>query len=416
MPKKGLMFAAFVGFILLAVLAGCSGSSAPPSGPTLPPSPPIVVPTTPPAPAATITVPSKNAPASPTPAATAIAANTAAPAAQATSATPRAARIAIQTQGYAIQLVDRSGKTSPYGKLSGPVDFFSIYPYDTTLGNRLYLPVSGPPPSDVVRVDSTGVQKLDWIKGPINGLAVSAKGLAWGMWDQNSNPTTVSISTSSLNGSGSKVVISKKQTGIPVVWSPLRWAKDGKLFFSQDPTGLGGYILFGGRSNIWLLDPATGKTSQVLGMPETSPAICIDDLSPDEQMAADHCAITAMRIDFLSGNKTPVTIKPPAKMPPFAAVGGARFSPDNSRLAYALARRNPDDEQGWVAITDGLTGTSKLIATSPAKDYFAVVGWLDANTIVLQSSGEKAGVWIVDADGSNLKRLADGIFVGIVRP
>ncbi len=416
MSKNILFFAMFVGFILLAVLAGCSGSGAPASAPTLPPSPPAVVPTIPPAPAATIAVPPTKAPASPTAAATATTASTAAPTAQATSATTGGARIAIQTLDNSLQLVDRTGKTSPFGKLNGQVDLASIYPYETALGNSLYLPVSGQPPSDVVRVDSKGVQKLAWIKGPINGFAASDKGLAWGMWDPNANPPTVSISTNGLDGSGGKVVASEKQTGIPVVWSPWRWSKDGKLFFSKDPTGLGGYILFGGRSNIWSLDPVSGKATQVLSLPEKNSAVCSDDLSPDEQMAADHCTITAMRIDFLGGAKTPIIIKPPSGMPEFGIVGGARFSPDNYRLAYALARHDPENEQGWVAITDGLTGTSKLIATSPAKDYFAVVGWLDANTIVLQSSGEKAGVWTVGADGSNLKRLADGVFVGIVAP
>jgi len=76
----------------------------------------------------------------------------------------------------------------------------------------------------------------------------------------------------------------------------------------------------------------------------------------------------------------------------------ARCSPDGSRLAYALARNDPNDEQGWVAVSDGLNGTSKLVATSPAKDYFEVSAWLDAATIVLQSATPPQRVWIVRDD------------------
>jgi hypothetical protein len=43
-----------------------------------------------------------------------------------------------------------------------------------------------------------------------------------------------------------------------------------------------------------------------------------------------------------------------------------------------------------------------------------VVAWLDADTLVLQSGLQTPGVWIVRANGGHLKRLSDGIFVGVV--
>ena len=108
------------------------------------------------------------------------------------------------------------------------------------------------------------------------------------------------------------------------------------------------------------------------------------------------------------------TVTLPAEVPLFGTTGGARFSPDSKTLAFALARRNPDDEQGWVAVAGVAGGPSKLVATSPANDYFSVAGWLDADTLILQSAGQVAGVWTVDTNGQNLKRLHDGVFVGMI--
>jgi hypothetical protein len=107
-------------------------------------------------------------------------------------------------------------------------------------------------------------------------------------------------------------------------------------------------------------------------------------------------------------------IEPPAEVPEFGALGDARLSPDGTRVAFALARRDPENEQGWVAVSDGLEGGSRLVATSDARDYFQVKQWLDGETLLLQSSGSVPGVWTVRADGSELRRLADGTVLGVV--
>ena len=65
-----------------------------------------------------------------------------------------------------------------------------------------------------------------------------------------------------------------------------------------------------------------------------------------------------------------------------------------------------------MAIADVAGGPSRLIATSPANDYFSVAGFLDADTLILQSGGQMAGVWTVGTDGQNLKRVSDGVFLG----
>lgn len=69
-----------------------------------------------------------------------------------------------------------------------------------------------------------------------------------------------------------------------------------------------------------------------------------------------------------------------------AFCSSARFSPDLTRVAFALAKRDPENEQGWVAVSDGLSGGSKLIVTGQPGEYFTIVGWLNADTLLLQSN------------------------------
>jgi hypothetical protein len=163
---------------------------------------------------------------------------------------------------------------------------------------------------------------------------------------------------------------------------------------------------------LWVYDTITGKISEFAKQRAQNALVCIDDLAPNEKTIADHCAQKSMAFVNLANNAVTAVTPPPEVRP--GVVGGARFSPDSSRIAYGLAKNEPDNEQGWVAVTDGLTGKSKLVATSLPKDYLTVVGWLDNETIVLQSGTLSQGVWLANANGGNLKRLIDGTFLAII--
>jgi tricorn protease-like protein len=147
--------------------------------------------------------------------------------------------------------------------------------------------------------------------------------------------------------------------------------------------------------------------------------LCIDELSSDERLTADHCAQTTIAIHDLSSGQT-TTIQPPADVSGFQVMGSARFNPEATRVAYALAKRNPDAEQGWVAVSDGLSGASKLIATSKPGEYFTVVAWVNPGTLLLQSNAVQcnpactSAVWTVGIDGSGLTKITDGTFLTLV--
>jgi hypothetical protein len=388
--------------LLIGSLAACGGTATPPA--------PTAAPTAA-ATAAAAAPTSTSVPATPTqapPVPTAVP-----PTVQPTVAPVAPVRIAVQLADNSVMLIDLSGGKSLAFKASDPADVASISGYGNVLGDKLYLALSGRT-STVVRIGANGPQTLDWIKGPIDGLAVSANYLAWGKLDQSGAKPTVQIMLSALDGSGVKTALKETVGAAPIVLKPLRWSQDGaRLFFGREPSGIGGYILFGGFTNLWSLDPAGGKATELLHERAKNAFVCMDDLSPNEKFVADHCNLKHIEVVDIAANKAAV-IDPPANVSGVGLVGGARFSPDSSRVAYGLARHNPDNEQGWVGVSDALSGKSKLVATSPAKDYFSVAAWLDSDTLVLQSNGQTPGIWLARADGSSSKRLADGIFVGIL--
>jgi tricorn protease-like protein len=101
-------------------------------------------------------------------------------------------------------------------------------------------------------------------------------------------------------------------------------------------------------------------------------------------------------------------------------MGSARFSPDGSRVAFALAAGDPSAEQGWIAVSDGASGSSKLVLTSEAGSFDSVIGWLDDQTLLVQvnaiscSSGCSNEILMVGADGSNPTKVSEGTFLAVV--
>jgi hypothetical protein len=268
-------------------------------------------------------------------------------------------------------------------------------------------------------VGPQGARRLDFVPRVINGFAAyqppNAEGkLAWVTWSSqgNTGPVDSQIFVSGLDGSQAYAALKDSGDGI---LSVVRWSADGqRLYFSRESMGIGGYILFGGYSNLWEMNVADASTREIV--PGANTNICLDDISPDESQVAQHCSRQTIGVLSPAGGGE-TQIQPPPEVTEFHQLGDARFSPDGSRLAFGLARgdvEHEDDEQGWVAVSQGMSGPAKLVATSPAKDYFSVWGWLDDQTLILQSRNATPGVWLVGADGSDLRRVADGTLLGVV--
>ncbi len=273
-------------------------------------------------------------------------------------------------------------------------------------------------------MDKDGTRPLDFIQNPAYGLAVLAGDQPRLGWATSPNgqgsPSKLFVSATD----GSQLTILLTDTTVitaPHQWVAERWSRDGQsLYFSTEPYGIGGYILFAGASSLYRVNVNDRSVQEVIPFNLTGGKMtCIDELSSDERLIADHCAKTSIAIQDLSSGQT-TTIQPPTDVSGFNFVGSARFNPDLTRVAFALAKGDPNAEQGWVAVSDGLSGGSKLIVTGKPGEYFTVAGWLNADTLLLQSNQLMCNptctnwLWAVKVDGSGLTRVADGTFLGMM--
>ncbi len=279
----------------------------------------------------------------------------------------------------------------------------------------------------VMAVDANGAVQQSYIQNPTYGLALWRGGentpprLAWGT-QIDAQTRTSTLQASNLDGSQLETLYTLDASSVPMHLVAQLWSADGRsLYFSREPDGIGGYILFAGASSLYRIDVTSKAVTEVVPFNAAGGgALCLDALSGDYRLLADHCAQNSISVRDLAAG-TAVTIQPPQGMPEFSAMGSARFSPSGDRVAFAMAKGNPDSEQGWVAVSDGLSGTSHLVLSGEPGSYYTVAGWLDDQTLLveyhpMQCEGECASqLWTVGADGSNPQMVvADGAFLTVV--
>jgi hypothetical protein len=276
----------------------------------------------------------------------------------------------------------------------------------------------------VVVMDQASTRPLDFVRNPDYGLAVwsgDQPRLSWATSPTGEGAPS-QLFVSAVDGAQlTTLLTATAPITAPYQWVAQRWSRDGQsLYFSTEPYGIGGYILFAGASSLQRVNVNDQSVQEVIPYNmDGGRMLCLDELSSDERLVADHCAQTSIAIRDLSSGQT-TTIQPPADVSGFSLVGSARFSPDLTRVAFALAKRDPENEQGWVAVSDGLSGGSKLIVTSPPGEYFTIVGWLNTDRLLLQSNQSTcnpncgSSVWMVNIDGTGLSKVADGTFLTLV--
>jgi hypothetical protein len=280
-----------------------------------------------------------------------------------------------------------------------------------------------------VAMDGNGTRDLSFITNPNYGLALwpGASGaqprIAWGTQPTDADHPS-SLLISGLDGSDLQTLLTDDAgPSRPTQLVAEFWSQDGQsLYFSREPVGIGGYIIFSGASNLFRIDIASKQVTTIIEQSASNgPMICLDAISADTRFIADHCDKTVITIrDVFTAGAPSVTIQPPADASGFKFVGSARFSPDGKRVAYALAKGDPSNEQGWVAIADTAGGASTLIDTGAPGAYFSVHGWLDDQTLLIESHGLNCTptcineLWTIAPDGSNLQKVAEGSFQAII--
>jgi hypothetical protein len=281
--------------------------------------------------------------------------------------------------------------------------------------------------SKALAVDASTQKDLSFIQKPTYGLALWRGGpgvqprLAWGTQLYPDNNSSLMIAN--LDGSNLETLLTINTTAeVPVQLVAEVWSQDGQsVYFSKEPVGLGGYILFSGASNLNKIDINTKQVTEIVPQtPPTSPQTCLDAISGDYRFVADHCTQGMITIrDLQKGTSS--TIQAPTDVTGYRLMGSSRFSPSGDRVAFALAQGNPDNERGWVAIAPSSGGASKLILTGDAGSYYTVQGWLDDQTLLVESipvmcttATCSSQLYTVGVDGSNPTKVADGKYLTII--
>ncbi len=283
--------------------------------------------------------------------------------------------------------------------------------------------------SRAVAINANGTQDISFIQSPTYGLAIWRGGLgtqpmlAWGTQASLTDQTS-SLMIANPDGSNLQTLFTTAANlNPPVALVAELWSADGQsLYFSKEPVGIGGYIIFSGASNLYKIDIKTKEVTEIIPQAAPNqPQTCLDAISGDYRYVADHCTPNVIAVRMLQTDASPAIIQPPADVTGYQSMGSARFSPTGDRVAFALAQGNPDNERGWVAIGDASGGVAKLILTGEPGAYYNVQGWLDDQTLLVQSipvsctdTNCVSQLYTVGADGSNPTKVADGSFLTVI--
>ena len=335
----------------------------------------------------------------------------------------------LTTLGFVVYTADRTiqvvNSNIPRGPTYNPA-FNGFLPQGGSILGTAYV-LDSTNQAKVVAVDAKGSHDLTFIQKPTYGLALWRGGpgtsplLAWGIELADSTQPS-SLQISGLDGSQLETLLTLDPGTVSTKLVAEFWSADGQLlYFSMEPDGIGGYILFSGATNLYQINIATKQVTEIIPMNPYAPTwgICLDAISVDYRFVADHCTQNVITIrDLSTGGKT--TIQPPADVTGYQQMGSARFSPTGERVAFALAQGDPNNERGWVAVGDSSGGVAKLILAGDAGSYYTVQGWLNDQTLLVQSNSMVCDLTCsnelltVGADGSNPAKVADGSFLTVI--
>jgi hypothetical protein len=160
---------------------------------------------------------------------------------------------------------------------------------------------------------------------------------------------------------------------------PIAFVGSGQLLLHEMPHGIGGYILFWQYQGVRLFDPDSGVMT---------PVGAVDGYASDGQTFAE-VVITdgepALHVFSLDGARQ---VYPYIGLGEVVRTGGdAVFSPAKTKVAYQVARNEPENEKFWTIVVDLQTGQSALVLEDQAVEfeprYGRIGGWLDDNTLAV---------------------------------
>jgi len=223
------------------------------------------------------------------------------------------------------------------------------------------------------------------------------------VWTENKsqeNKTNSKLMLADLDGQNKKVLIEKDFDG-EKYFNLIRWSNSNEeIYFSEQYGGLGGYIVFGGPSNLSKINIYTSKLECLFE--ESNRIGYIGDISSNEEFIAYFPRIDGnpkLAIKNMKTGKENIVDIPIEEG--FKEGGNAHFSPDNKYLVYNIAYCNPDDEYYRTIIINSEGKNQRTIIDDSQKIYRAM-GWISNDEILLR--GPNSIDYIIDINGSSLRK------------
>ena len=290
------------------------------------------------------------------------------------------------------------------------------------VGQGIYYVAEGAGEDGAVvrRVTSTGASDLEFTRSddPSETLTFTVSDdesrIAWTHTSWAAGPPFSQLWMAGIDG-GAPVLIAQTETLDEIaeffVLEPVRWLDDGDLVYAWQVTGIGGYILFFGWSSLYSYDVASGAARPVAALAPDVTAPCWTDLAGDGAFAAGACGAAGEVIE--RNTQTGVDTVFPV-LADQGQAGAASYAPLGVRMAYAIARGNPDDEAGQLVLVAARGEGPSLIA-SHAPGAFDEIQWIDEERMAVGYwEGQASFVDVVAVDGSR-RAVGQGRLIGLMR-
>jgi len=288
---------------------------------------------------------------------------------------------------------------------------FPDYGTSYAIGNYVYYVDSTA--KNVFRVDHTG-QSLDLKFLNPDQVALSNAGsflpspdgkrIAWtNMISFDATGIHYLLIVANIDGTNEKVLLDQTSAFYRI---PFAWSNDGSLLYcSNQPYGIGGYILFGGSGDLITINLDSGQQQTII--PEEKKFRPLS-LSPDEKTVAMLQIGDTIQLvfhDIVTGGEKSV------KLPDgYSQAGSIIWSPDSQTVGLTMAIGEPDHEAfSVILVQTSNLATNVLIKDDPRN--FRTITWPVAGTIWLNSDADTTA-WMMDATtGALTQSTIPGIIV-----
>jgi len=271
----------------------------------------------------------------------------------------------------------------------------------------------------VRRVTSAGVETLEFTFAEAQTsltFAVSDddRRIAWTHSSFGAAGVSSQLWMADLDGGNSQMIMeSDPADSLPEHFAleAMRWMDDGDLIYAWQATGIGGYILYFGWSSLYRYSPTDGVSIPLVPATEDGSLPCWYGLSPDGGYAVTGCGPDGIgERELATGTDTAFPV-----LPDQGQQGAAAYSPSGARLAYAIARGNPEDEGGQVLMRLR-RGEAPAAIASQSPGYFERILWADEDRMVVGYFLSEGGyVDLLNVDGTR-SPIGDGALIGLIRP